>query len=124
MLDGGTPRLVEVNVASQPEAFNALVLLCSVDGETERERRYVVVSSAYEAVVPARTLDLVAIRHALAHAALTLADPRVVRSLVDRFGSVNIDLSQYSHRKEFFICLGRMLVEIDKALLDRLRSAA
>jgi hypothetical protein len=45
----------------------ALAILSSVDGEMEREGRYIKVHSAYEAVVLNREVDFSAIRHFLAH---------------------------------------------------------
>ena len=98
----------------------ALAILSSLDGETEREVRYVRIHSAYEAVVPARDPDVSALRHLLAHPVTQLTRPEVRSSLLRRFGALAINLRDYQHQKEFYRCIGKMLIEIDDSIYERL----
>ncbi len=100
-----------------PGIYEALSLLCSVDDETVREKRYLAVASAYEAVRAPRDIDAIAIRHTIAHGSGALKDPLVVASLIRRFGSTRPDWSLYQHRKELFRCLATMLIGIDRAIV-------
>jgi len=99
-----------------PHQVEALAILSPLDGETEREGRYVKVHAAYEAVVVDRETDYSAIRHFLAHPVVRLTRPNVRESLVRRFGATGLDLSNYQHQKEFYRCIGQMLIAVDKAV--------
>lgn len=105
-----------------PSVFEALLLLCSVDDETVREQRYLTVASAYEAVRAPLDIDAAAIRHTIAHAPGVLRDPRIVASLVGRFGTTHPDWRLRKHRKEFFRCLASMLIGIDKTIAAEIKN--
>lgn len=107
---------VAVPIDRFPSEVEALAILASLDGETEREGRYINVHSAYEAVVKSREVELSAIRHALAHPITRLTRPDVRAAIEKHFGGMRIDLSLYEHKKPFFVCIGRMLIAIDNAL--------
>lgn len=99
-----------------PGPFEALTVICQVDDETNRVERYLTVYRGYESVQQDRDIDISAVRHSFAHSNSTLRDPAVVASLQRRFGSLNIDFLVYSHQKEFYRSLGKMLIAIDKSL--------
>ncbi len=100
----------------------ALSLLSSLDGETERRSRYIAVHSAYEAVVSDRDVDFSSLRHALVHPSIRLNRPSVRESLHRRFNSLEIDLRNYYHQKEYYRCIGRMLIAIDKAIYNAIQA--
>lgn len=114
----GTWRRVLAPISRFPSEVEALAILSNIDGETEREGRYISVHSAYEAVVKPKELELSAIRHALAHPITNLTRPEVRAALEKHFGGPRINLSLYEHKKPFFICIGRMLIAIDNALFS------
>lgn len=99
-----------------PHEVEALAILSPLNGETEREGRYIRVHSAYEAVVVDRETDYSSIRHYLAHPVARLTRPNVRESLVRRFGATGLDLRNYQHQKEFYRCIGQMLIAVDKAI--------
>jgi hypothetical protein len=94
----------------------AISILAKLDGETVREGRYINVHSAYEAVVPSRSVHLSAIRHSLAHAVTSLTRKDVQASLTQHFGGLKIDLTCHEHKKVYYRSLVAMLVAIDEAL--------
>lgn len=102
-----------------PAEVEALAILSALDGETEREGRYIRMHSAYEAVVSPRDSDVSAIRHWLAHPVTQLTRPKVRESLLRRFGALSVNLKEYYHQKEFYRCIGQMLIEIDVAIYER-----
>ncbi|OGT83127.1 MAG: hypothetical protein A3G96_03390 [Gammaproteobacteria bacterium RIFCSPLOWO2_12_FULL_52_10] len=112
----GAWQSVLVPIAKFPAEVEALAILSEIDGETEREGRYINIHSAYEAVVELRTVDLSAIRHALAHPVTSLTRPDVRATLEHYFGGPYIDLTCYDHKKVFYTCIARMLIAIDEAL--------
>jgi len=99
-----------------PNEVEALAILSPLTGETEREGRYIKVHAAYEAVVVDRENDYSAIRHFLAHPVVRLTRPNVRESIVRRFGTTGLDLRNYQHQKEFYRCIGKMLIAVDKAV--------
>jgi len=99
-----------------PNEVEALAILSVLDGECEREGRYIRVHAAYEAVVSEREIDYSAIRHFLVHPVARLTRPSVRDSLINRFGPRGLDIRQYYHQKEFYRCIGQMLIAIDDAL--------
>lgn len=105
-----------------PNEVEALAILSTLDGESEREGRYIKMHAAYEAVVSQRETDCSAIRHFLVHPIARLTRPKVRRSLAKRFGSHGPDLRQYYHQKEFYRCIGQMLIAIDNAVHSRILS--
>jgi hypothetical protein len=115
--DGLWTRLL-VPISLFPSQVEALAILADVDGETEREGRYIKVHSAYEAVVQPREVELSAVRHALAHPISSLTRPQVRQALERCFGGLRINLSLHDQKKTFFIFIGRMLIAIDKALFE------
>jgi hypothetical protein len=96
-----------------PNEVEALAILSPLDGEREREGRYIRVHAAYEAVVEEREVDFSAIRHLLAHPITRLTRPNVRESLLRRFGAMQLDLRNYHQQKEFYRCIGQMLISID-----------
>ena len=116
----GRDHLILVSSKVSERIYEAIRLLGSVDDETQRHQRYIAVHQAYEAVVQNRDVDLSAIRHALTHPTICLTHAATIESLRSRFGGLIIDLRNYQHRKEFFLCLARMLIETDKALFNML----
>jgi len=113
-------QIVMVERGREPDVFAAILLISSVDGETVREKRYLTLFSAYESLVSKRDVDASAIRHALAHPPHALRDPKMVRSLKQRFGGLHINLRDYSHQKEFYRCMGTVLCAMDRAIATRL----
>ena len=101
----------------------ALAILSPLDGETEREGRYIRVHAAYEAVVVDREVDYSAIRHFLAHPIVRLTRADVRESIARRFGSSGIDLRYYQHQKEFYRCIGQMLIAVERSVYSRVISA-
>jgi hypothetical protein len=99
-----------------PNEVEALAILSRLDGETEREGRYIRIHAAYEAVVVDRNVDYSSIRHFLAHPIVCLTRPNVQESLIRRFGIKGLSISNYQHRKEFYRCIGQMLIAVDKAV--------
>ena len=99
-----------------PHEVEALAILSPLDGETEREGRYIKIHAAYEAVVLNRETDYSAIRHFLAHPVVRLTRPKVRESIIRRFGARGIDLRNYQHQKEFYRCIGQMLIKVDKVI--------
>ena len=99
-----------------PHEVEALAILSRLNGEEEREGRYIQVHAAYEAVVPVRDLECSSIRHLLAHPVTRLTRQSVRSSLLRRFGKKGLDLRDYFHRKEFYRCMGIMLIAIDDAI--------
>ncbi len=118
---GGTTSIV-VTAAASPDIFEALRLLGSVDGETNRELRYMTVHNAHEALLGAPPMEARAIRHSFAHASTELRDPAVVASLNARFGNTRVDFGQHSHKREVFRCLGGMLIALDTGLYRALEA--
>jgi len=104
---------VGIPIKKFPHIVEAIYILSRLDGESERPGRYISVYRAYESVVQQRETDYIAIRHALAHALTQLSRPKIVKSLLKRFGSGNIDFSNYHHQKEFYRCIGQMLIATD-----------
>lgn len=103
-----------------PNLFEAVRLVGSISGETNRELRYLTVHKAHEVLIGSPALDARAIRHSLAHASTELRDPAVIASLTSRFGSTRVDFHSYAHKREIFKWLGRMVVALDIAIRDRL----
>lgn len=101
----------------------ALAILSPLDGETEREGRYIRVHAAYEAVVLGREVDCSAIRHFLAHPIVRLTRTDVQESIVRRFGPTGVDLRRYQHQKEFYRCIGQMLIAVECSVYARVISA-
>lgn len=101
-----------------PNQIEALAILSKLDGETERPGRYINVHMAYESVVKERNVEYSSIRHALAHPITKLTRPTVKNSLLNRFGGLSIDLTDYYHQKEFYRCIGQMLIETEKAVYE------
>jgi hypothetical protein len=99
-----------------PHEVEALAILSPLNGETEREGRYIKVHTAYEAVVVDRETDYSAIRHFLAHPIVRLTRLKVRESLVRRFGSTGLDLRNCQHQKEFYRCIGQMLIAVDQSV--------
>lgn len=115
---------VRVPVVSFPAEAEAIAILAQVDGETEREGRYINVHSAYEAVVPSRAVHLSSIRHVLAHPITSLTRPNVKAALVQHFGGSQIDFASHAHKKVYYRCLVEMLVHIDDALFATFNKGA
>ena len=113
----GVWKSVLVPISKFPAEVEALAILSDIDGETEREGRYINIHSAYEAVVKLRTVDLSAIRHALAHPVTSLTRPDVRATLERFFRGPYIDLTRHDHKKVFYACIARMLIAIDEALI-------
>jgi hypothetical protein len=103
-----------------PNEVEALSILAKVDGETFRESRYINIHSAYEAVIPLRSVHLSAIRHSFAHAATSLNRKEVKTTLLSNFGDLKINLQLHEHRKIYYRALVELLIAIDKALFLRL----
>lgn len=103
-----------------PCEIEVLQTLARIDGECEREYRYVRIHSAYECLFDRREKEFSAIRHALAHPAGSLRDRSVVESLEARFGGTRLDLRKYGHQKEIYRCIGQMLMAIDQELCRRI----
>jgi hypothetical protein len=122
VLHDGQWTEVRVPVDSFPAEVEAISILAQVDGETEREGRYINVHSAYEAVVSSRAVHLSSIRHALAHPITSLTRPSVKAALVQRFGGPHIDFASHVHKKVYYQCLVEMLVHIDDALFATFNS--
>lgn len=124
VMDGNQVVEVEVRRSSHPDLFEALILVGGVDGETAREKRYIDLYSAYEALVKHRDPDVAAVRHALAHAPHALGSPVVVQSLTRRFGGPKINFRDRAHRKEFFRSLAHLIIAVDHVLASRLRTCS
>lgn len=107
---------VFVPITLFPRESEALSILGTLTGESEREGRYINVHSAYEAVVTDRDVTLSAIRHALAHPITSLTRPAVRAALEQHFGGNRINLNTYDHKKIYFKCLAQMLISIDETL--------
>ncbi|MBS0431139.1 MAG: hypothetical protein JSS21_01865 [Proteobacteria bacterium] len=101
-----------------------MAILSGVDGETERQSRYINIHSAYEAVVRPRDVALSAIRHALAHPVTALTRPAVRATLLRRFGTLRIDLRKHEHQKIVFCAIGAMLIAIDNAVYQSFSARA
>jgi hypothetical protein len=106
-----------------PHEVESLVILSPLNGESEREGRYIRIHAAYEAVVVDRETDYSSIKHYLAHPVARLTRPNVRESLVRRFGATGLDLRNYQHQKEFYRCIGQMLIAVDKAIYATVISA-
>lgn len=117
----GRIDVVSVERVFQPVVYDALVMIASVDGESDREHRYVTLFSVYESLVADRDIDATAIRHALAHAPYALRDPKVVTSLRRRFDGMRIDCREYRHQKAFFCSLALIICSIDREIAWRLQ---
>jgi hypothetical protein len=105
-----------------PNQIEALAILTELDGESERQGRYINVHIAYEAVVKDRDVTFSSIRHALAHPITKLTRPDVRQSLINRFGGLDIDLKNYQHQKEIYRCIGQMLIQIEKSIYEEVTS--
>ena|GEM_PF-3053204 len=116
---GGT-RIAKVDQSREPEVFSAILMIASADNETVREQRYLTLFSAYESLVSTRDVDAAAIRHSLAHPPQALCDPKIVRSLKQRFGGLSLDLRDYIHQKEFYRCMATIICATDHAIGSRL----
>ena len=114
--DAGAWTQYLVPLAEFPSEVEALAILAEIDGETERQGRYINIHSAYEAVVRPRDVTLSAIRHALAHPITALTRPDVHAALLSQFGSLRIDLARYEHKKAVYCAIGAMLIAIDDAI--------
>jgi hypothetical protein len=114
------PRVAKVERSREPNVFSAILLIASVDGETVREQRYLTLFSAYESLIRNRDVDATAIRHSLAHPPHALRDPKIVRSLNQRFGGLHLNLRDYSHQKEFYRCMATLLCAMDIAIRAQL----
>jgi hypothetical protein len=114
-LDNGW-RAVSLPPDKYPDQIEALAILSDLTGESERLRRYIKIHSAYEAVIKDRNVDYSSIRHALAHPVTKLTKQSVRNSLLNRFGTLDIDLGSYHHQKEFYRCIGQMLIQIDESI--------
>lgn len=101
-----------------PNQIESLAILSKLSGETERQGRYINVHTAYESVVNNRDVSFSPIRHALAHPVTKLTRKNVRESLIERFGELDIDLSNYYHQKEIYRCIGQMLIQIDNSIFE------
>lgn len=101
-----------------PHQIEALAILSILDGESERQGRYINVHIAYEAAVKDRDVEYSSIRHALAHPITKLTRANVKKSLVSRFGRLDIDFKNHQHQKEIFRCIGQMLIKIEEAIFE------
>ena len=108
----------EAPILSFAAQVEALAILASLTGETERAGRYINVHAAYEAVVSPKALELSAIRHALAHPITSLTRPNVLAALRSMFGTSRIDLHSYAHQKILYCAIGAMLIAVDDALFQ------
>jgi hypothetical protein len=99
-----------------PHEIEILASLAKIDGECEREYRYIRIHSAYESVISNKNIDFSAVRHALAHSIAILTRKNVRDSLTQRFGGLRIDLHNYHHQKEAYRCIGQMLIAIDQEI--------
>ena len=111
--ENGSWQKYTAPLASFPSQVEALFILSKIDGETERQGRYINVHSAYEAVVSPRDVTLSAIRHALAHPITALTRSDVHGVLFSQFGSLRIDLAKYEHQKVVYRSIGAMLIAIE-----------
>lgn len=111
-----------VPVEKFPSEIEALVILSEVDGESEREGRYIRVHSAYEAVVRPRDVALSSIRHALAHPITALTRPNVRAALNANFGGMRINLNTHKHQKILYHSIAKMLIAIDDAVFSKFSS--
>jgi len=103
-----------------PHETEALSILAKMDGECEREGRYIRIHSAYECVVSEREMEFSSIRHALVHPVTVLTRKNVRDSLQQRFGALKINLRNYHHQKEFYRCIGQMLIATDQEIQRRI----
>jgi len=111
---------VTLNSGTFSSEIEALQILSCIDGETERQGRYISIHSAYEAVVKKRAIHLSAIRHALAHSASKLTNPDVISALTEYFDGVHINLRIYTHQKIYYRCIAEMLIAIDDAIFTKI----
>lgn len=112
----GTWSKYLVPMAQFPSEVEALAILAEIDGETERQGRYINIHSAYEAVVRPRDVMLSAIRHALAHPITALTRQDVHAALLSQFGGLRIDLTKHDHQRIIYLSIGAMLIAIDVAI--------
>lgn len=117
LLDG-IWELVFLPYEKYPYQIEALSILSGLDGESERQGRYINVHMAYEAVIKNRDIDYSSIRHALAHPVTRLTRPHVRSSLMNRFGDMEVDLKNYQHQKEIYRCIGEMLIKIEETIYE------
>ena len=117
---GNESKSFVVSANTDPRVFETLRLLDSVDGETNRELRYLTVHNAHEVLLGPPSLEARSIRHSFAHASTELRDPAVVASLKSRFGSTRVDFRLHVHKREIFRCLGSMLIALDAGLSSQL----
>jgi hypothetical protein len=101
-----------------PHQIEALAILTRQDGETERQGRYINIHIAYESVEKERDVELSSIRHPLAQPITKITRPNVQESLTTRFGSLEINLHNYTHQKEIYRCIGQMLIATEDSIYN------
>lgn len=114
----GALELVKIPVVSFAKECDAITTLARIDGETVREKRYIVIYSAYEALVRQRIVLHGAIRHSFAHATTSLTRENVRHALIENLGGLRLNFRSHEHLKVYYRCLVEMLVAIDQALKE------
>lgn len=105
----------------RPELFDAIIHMGTALMTGPRVARFMNVYMAYERLVSPRNQDYSAIRHALSHASGALTHPKTLKTLTRIFGTHRVDLSIYSHQREFYRYFGLLIIDLDEHLYGVLK---
>jgi|WetSurSiteA1Bulk_404760.scaffolds.fasta_scaffold21148_2 hypothetical protein len=84
--------------------------------------RYTNLYKAYEILVKSeqREIKYSSIRHSLSHAIKSLTDQRVIDTLMDLFGTININLDKYKHKRILFKYYCELMIDIDIIVREKI----
>lgn len=82
--------------------------------------RYMKIYKSYEALQENIDFEFRAIRHALSHSPHILSNKKTANTLMKLFGTKQIDLSNPTHKKVFYVYFAKLIIEHDKALYREL----
>jgi hypothetical protein len=87
-----------------------------------RVQKYLTLFRAYECLTKAgeRNIYYSSIRHSLSHSVTSLTKPNVIKALGELFGSLDINLDKFRHRKVFFMNYANMLKDVDTLLFQEI----
>jgi hypothetical protein len=107
-----------IPVKSNIRLYQASRLLFQAKHTGPREQKYLTLYKAYESLTRRNERNLIysSIRHGLSHSPADLTKPKVVKTLIELFGEVEIDAYGFRHRKVLYINYWGLLKEVDRLI--------
>lgn len=101
--------------------YQAIILLGKTSCTGDRINRYLNLYKSYECLCSQPDPILKAIRDGLSHPSSVLSNKNTKLNLISVFGETLIDLDNFRHQRLFFTHLGRLLIENDKLIHNRIK---